>query len=561
MSPSSRICCALVLVAVIAVAAPAAQAQAFDCTGISSVVPSNADLDGDLTSLRIGSGYNSPVHLAVAPGDNERLFIVEQPGTIRIIKNGVPLATPFLNITAIVRDSGNEEGLLSVAFHPDYQSNGLFWVYYTNNLGNIEIARYAVSANPDIANASSGQSMIIVPHPGNSNHNGGQLAFSPADGRLYAGTGDGGSGCDPGPGDGNAQNINNLLGKMLRFDVSTGALATYSTAGNPFDGPTAGLDEIWSTGVRNPFRFTFDELTGNIYIGDVGQGVWEEVDCAPPPSEGGGGENYGWVFHEGSACPSPSGCGTSPVDCNPPGYVDPIYEYNQAGSPCSVISGFVYRGCRMVPLRGTYFVADYCDSNFSRSFRTDADCAADPIIQRAADLKVCVGGANDGNPCTSSANCSGGSCGIGLTTSFGQDNQGEMYMLDRSGNIFKIIPDFDIHVVSGENTTPLTMGTDWVFENLGASADWPVENYRIYRSNGPDGSMDPFNCVKSLQAATSCSGDTCSWVGGDLAVPAADDGFYYLVTGLSGGRHSSPGVQSDGSFRIVNTLSFCPLSP
>ena len=560
MSSSSRFFCSLFLVALAGAGAGVVQAQAFDCSGISSVIPTNADLDGDLTSLRVGSGFSSPVYLAVAPDDDERLFIVEQPGQIKIIKNGTALGTAFLDIRTIVGDAGNEEGLLSMAFHPEYQTNGLFWVYYTNNAGNIDIARYAVSANPDVANAASGQVMITVPHPGNNNHDGGQLAFSPADGRLYAGTGDGGSGCDPGPGDGNAQNKNNLLGKMLRFDVSTGALASYSTTGNPFDGITPGLDEIWSTGMRNPYRFSFDAVSGNIYIGDVGQGVWEEVDCSFPPSEGGGGENYGWVFHEGSACPNPS-CGGSIVDCDPPDYVDPIYEYNQAGTPCSVIGGFVYRGCRMVPLRGTYFLADYCDSNYARSFRTDDTCAADPIIQRAADLKVCVGGTNDGNPCTSSGDCSGGSCGISLTTSFGQDNQGELYMLARSGSIFKIVPNFNIHVVSGQNTTPFTMGADWVFEDLGATADWPVENYRIYRSNGPDGSEDPFNCVRLIKADTDCSGGTCTWVGGDTANPASGSSFYYLVTGLSGGRHSSPGVQSDGSPRIVNPLSFCPLNP
>jgi hypothetical protein len=293
----------------------------------------------------------------------------------------------------------------------------------------------------------------------------------------------------------------------------------------------------------------------------VGQGVWEEVDCSYPPDEGGGGENYGWVFHEGSACPSPSGCGTSPLDCNPPGYVGPIYEYNQSGTPCSVIGGFVYRGCRMAPLRGTYFLADYCDSNFSRSFRTDENCAANPIVARAADLKVCVGGANDGDPCTSSATCDGAACGIGLTTSFGQDNQGELYMLDRGGSIFKIVPNFSIHVVSGENATPFTMGTDWTFEDLAATADWPVDFYRIYRSDGPDGSQDPFNCVKSLQSGTSCADGICTWAGGDAADPDPGGAFYYLVAGLSGGRHSSAGARSNGEPRIVNTLSFCPLSP
>jgi glucose/arabinose dehydrogenase len=526
-------------VAFLSVLSAPAVAQIPDCTGISSVIASNKDMTGDLTSIRLATGLSSPVHITVAPGDDERLFVVEQPGRIRIIKNGTLLATPFLDINTIVRDTGNEEGLLSMAFHPDYQTNGMFWVYYNNNSSNIAIARYEVSADPEVADVSSGQVMITISHPSFTNHNGGQLMFSPDDGHLYAGTGDGGSGCDPGGGDGNGQSKTSLLGKLLRFNVSTGPIASYTTAGNPFDGPTAGADEIWSYGLRNPYRFSFDALTGNVYIGDVGQNAWEEVDCAPPPSEGGGGENYGWVFHEGDHCVNPS-CGGSASDCNPPDYVAPITEFSLSGSPCSVIGGYVYRGCRMEALRGSYFYSDHCDSSATRSFRTDEACSVGQIIPRSTDL---VPEPGDGS--------------ISSITSYGQDHEGELYLLDRAGEVFKIIPNFNTHQVSGPNAAPLTIGDDWTFEDLGATSDWDVEFYRIYRAPEATG---VFSCIH-LVRNSSCSNGACTWAGGDSDVPADDEAFYYLISGLSGTVESTAGAWSDGTLRTVDTGSFCPLGP
>ena len=311
----------------------------------------------NVTLLTLATGLTSPVDIANAGDSSGRLFIVEQAGIIRIIQNGTLLTTPFINLQSVVRfDPGGERGLLGLAFHPQYASNGRFFVYYTSQAfpgiasGDVVIARYQRSAaNPNTADPTSAQIILTIPHSINSNHNGGALRFGP-DGYLYAGVGDGGSGGDP---PNNAQNKNVLLGKILRIDVSG---ATYSIPPtNPFIGIANVRPEIWAYGVRNPFRFSFDRVIGDFYIGDVGQDAHEEVNRQVAGSAG--GANYGWRIFEGFSCylppPSLPNCTPAPVD-----YVPPIFDYpRNVGS--TVTGGYVYRGASTPDLAGKYVFGDF----------------------------------------------------------------------------------------------------------------------------------------------------------------------------------------------------------
>ncbi len=295
------------------------------------------------------SELSSPVHITHAGDGSGRIFVVEQVGRIRIVKNGVLQATPFLDITQRVSCCG-ERGLLSVAFPPDYAQKRHFYVNYTDSAGNTVIARYRLTATPDIADPNSEQVVLSVTQP-YSNHNGGQLVFGPNDGYLYIGMGDGGSGGDP---ENRAQNPAELLGKMLRIDVETGNPATYTVpATNPFVGSPAYRDEIWALGLRNPWRFAFDRLTSDMYIGDVGQNLYEEVNFQATSSTG--GENYGWRLMEGFHCYNPANCQTT-------GLTLPIVEYDH-GQGCSITGGVVYRGAQYGRIHGIYFYADYCNGN------------------------------------------------------------------------------------------------------------------------------------------------------------------------------------------------------
>ncbi|MDW8328064.1 MAG: PQQ-dependent sugar dehydrogenase [Anaerolineales bacterium] len=299
----------------------------------------------------ITGGLNDPVFVTHA-GDS-RLFIVERCGRIRIFKNNALLATPFLDISNTganrVRCWGGEEGLLSVAFAPDYATNGRFYVYYVNVAGDLVIARYHVSTNPDVADVNSEQIVLTIPHPIHNNHNGGQLAFGPNDGLLYIGPGDGGSGGDP---PNNAQNPAQLLGKLLRINVEAGNPVTYTIpTTNPFTQTSGYRGEIWALGLRNPWRFSFDRATGDLFIADVGQYAWEEVNYQPANSNG--GQNYGWRCFEGNADYNTSGCG-------PRGnYTFPVSAYGR-DQGCSVTGGYVYRGALYPNLTGRYLYSDFC---------------------------------------------------------------------------------------------------------------------------------------------------------------------------------------------------------
>jgi len=292
------------------------------------------------------TGLNQPVAMANAGDGSGRLFVVEREGTVRITRNGVLETAPFLDISAIVNSLGGEQGLLGLAFPPGFGAKRHFYVNYTNrlNVGDTVIARYRLTADPNLADPFSGQQILTATQPF-ENHNGGQLSFGP-DGLLYIGLGDGGSGGDP---LGNGQSLTTLLGKILRIDTEAGVTPYRIPAGNPSLGGRVG--EIWAYGLRNPWRFSFDRKTGDLYIGDVGQNLFEEVDFQPASSSG--GENYGWNIMEGAHC-------FNTPTCVQTGLVPPVQEYSHADGDCSVTGGYVYRGTSFPELRGVYLYGDFC---------------------------------------------------------------------------------------------------------------------------------------------------------------------------------------------------------
>ena len=290
-------------------------------------------------------GFSSP--LALKNAGDERLFVVEQAGVIKIVDlNGTVNTTPFLDIQSIV-NAGGERGLLGLAFHPEYQTNGRFFVHYSNSSGDTQISEFSVStSNPGIANPNSEVMLLTVSQPF-SNHNGGTIAFGPQDGYLYIGLGDGGGGGDT---DNNAQNPTLLIGKLLRIDIDaqSGGNNYSIPSDNPFIGDPNTRDEIWATGLRNPFRFTMDPETNSIWIGDVGQNAREEVNRANLSQAG---LNYGWRCYEGNAPFNTSGC---PDESE---LTFPVFDYSWNGGG-SVIGGYVYRGSEWADLYDQYIFAD-----------------------------------------------------------------------------------------------------------------------------------------------------------------------------------------------------------
>lgn len=299
------------------------------------------------------NGLSAPVEVVNAGDGSGRLFIVEQSGAVKIYDaaNGGLQAAPFMNISPRII-YGGERGLLSIAFHPDYETNGYFYAYYNRSGdGAITVSRFKVSASPNVADTASRIELLSITKPFD-NHNGGHLQFA-ADGTLYFATGDGGGSNDP---SNNAQNTLSRLGKMLRLRVFTNETPPYyeAPANNPFFGNAAYDNLIWAYGLRNPYRWSFDRLTGDMWIGDVGQGAKEEINYRPAASTG--GENYGWKCFEGSI----------PNPCNPPltNHVPPVYDYNNpANGPASVVGGYVYRGSQYPSLYGWYFAADVYSGN------------------------------------------------------------------------------------------------------------------------------------------------------------------------------------------------------
>ena len=345
----------------------------------------------------IASGLNQPVDLTAPMHDSSRVFIVERPGRIRIVHDGTLLSTPFLDITDSVLSNASERGLLGLAFHPSYASNGQFVVNYTGSDGQTHIARFAVTADPDVADRGSETTLLLVPQFA-SNHNGGQVRFGP-DGMLYIGLGDGGGGGDPQQ---NGQDSTTLLGSLLRIDVD--GTPPYTIPGdNPFAGHPTARGEIWAYGLRNPWRFSFDRETGDLYIADVGQSAREEIDVEQSGDAGGG--NYGWNRMEGASCFDSSGCSTN-------GLILPVVEYDH-NDGCSITGGYVYRGSAIPELAGHYFYGDFC-GGWVRSFRFVGGQATTPT-----DWERQLG------------------IGSGLS-SFGEDARGELYLVDLGGSVYRI---------------------------------------------------------------------------------------------------------------------------
>ncbi len=300
---------------------------------------------GDLELALVGT-FSSPTYLTAPPGDAERLFVVQQGGRIRVVRNGALLPADFLDLTSLVL-SGGERGLLSMAFAPDYATSGRFYVYYTARSpeGQLRIEEFRRSANPDLADPGSRRTVLAIDHP-RGNHNGGQLQFGP-DGFLYIGTGDGGGAGDP---DLAGQRLDTLLGKILRINPA-GAPYTIP-ADNPFVGVPGARGEIWSYGLRNPWRFSFDRQTGDLVIGDVGQGSWEEIDFVPTGAGRGRGTNFGWSCFEGRAVFR---------TCTPPltNHTPPVWQYSHSRG-CSITGGYVVRDPALAPLVGRYVYGDAC---------------------------------------------------------------------------------------------------------------------------------------------------------------------------------------------------------
>ena len=350
-------------------------------TSAATVTYGSAPLD--LALELVAEGLTAPVYLTAPEGDG-RQFIVERNGRIRIIENGALLATPFLDLRSRVNFTG-ERGMLSMAFDPQYATNGTFYVYYVDLIGDMVIERFSSTPGSDLAGPSAG-TVLAFPHRG-ENHHGGLIAFGP-DGMLYVGPGDGGCCGDP---QNNAQNRSTLLGKMLRIDVRTPPYVV--PADNPFVGQGGVRPEIWAWGLRNPWRFSFDAPAGLLFIGDVGQDSREEINVSSTTAPG---LNYGWRLMEGSACYNPA------TNCNPTGLTLPAHEYLHAEG-CSVTGGYVYRGEGIPELTGHYLYADYC-RGWLRSFRATASGLANE--HRAW-----------------------GGVSLPLTVSFGRDGAGELYMI------------------------------------------------------------------------------------------------------------------------------------
>jgi glucose/arabinose dehydrogenase len=352
---------------------------------------------GSFKLTSILTGLDHPVYVTSAGDGSGRLFVVEQPGRVRIIDHGRLLPKPFLDITPLVL-FGGEQGLLSVAFHPDYARNGAFLVDYTRTSTNPSdnrdtiIARYKVSAaDPNVADASSGETVLVVDQPPFPNHKGGLVLYGP-DGDAYIGTGDGGSQSDP---QGNGQNGLAMLGKMLR--VKIGPTGPYTDpSDNPFPNSATTKPEIWAIGLRNPWRFSFDRLTKDLYIADVGQDAWEEIDVQPA---GKGGQNYGWNVYEGTHLYRPGVV----LDHTPP-----VAEYGHGKGDCSITGGHVYRGSKIPALQGFYVVGDYC----SGRLWTLAHVGGTWSLAELMDTGHAI-------------------------SSFGEDQDGELYLVDLGGEILR----------------------------------------------------------------------------------------------------------------------------
>ncbi len=505
-----------------------------------------------VTTVQVTGSLPNLVGVTNAGDRSGRLFIVQQTGQIRIWNGSQVLATPFLDTSAVSSScSGGcgERGLLGLAFHPSYATNGFFYVYYTRQSdGAIQIARYHVSANPNVADGTSALVLLTIPHPSQANHNGGNLAFGP-DGYLYIGTGDGGGGGDPFE---NGQNINALLGKLLRIDVDHGSPYAIP-ATNPFATAAAGAGahEVWSYGLRNPWRFSFDRQTGDLYIGDVGQDLYEEVDFQAAGAAG--GRNYGWDCREGFHAYNDTN-GDMNVNCGSVTSVDPVLEYTH-GPECSITGGFVFRGLPAHALTGSYFFSDYCSGKIWSTSQS---------ASWAKTLRISTGT---------------------NVTSFGEGETGRVYYTDQAGQTLQWLAPYTfadvtptyfawqfVEAVSGAGILPGCGGDNFCPEGLIDRGEMAV--FLLNAKEGP--AYVPPPCTTPLFADVPCSNPQAPWIN-EIArrgiTAGCGSGNYcpgsqvtrsemavFLLTTLEGSSYSPPPcVPTPSSFNDVPASSpFCP---
>ena len=488
--------------------------------GLGSRTPVAAAPGTFVTAVQITGNLPNAIGVTNAGDGSGRLFVVQQTGQIRIWNGSQILATPFLDTSGVSSacDPTNgcgERGLLGLAFHPSYPTNGLFYVYYTRQSdGAIVIARYQVSADPNIAN-TSGTVLLTIPHPGQANHNGGQLAFGP-DGYLYIGTGDGGGAGDP---PGNGQNINVLLGKLLRIDVDHGSPYAIPPT-NPFAGaaPGAGAHEIWSYGLRNPWRFSFDRANGDLYIGDVGQNSWEEIDYQAAGAAG--GRNYGWNCREGA---HPFSTSTS---CNSITSVDPVLEYDHSLG-CAVIGGPVFRNLPAHTMTGDYLYGDFCSGRIWRGFRGSGGTWTSAQLFDTA---------------------------FGIT-SFGLGETGRVYLTDSSGNTLQWVAPYTfadvlpthfawrfVEAVSGQGIISGCGGDNFCPDSLISRGEMAM--FLLLAKQGA--AYTPPPCTSPLFADVPCSNPLAPWIN-----EVARRG----ITAGCGGGNYCPGAQVTRSQMSVFLLA------
>jgi glucose/arabinose dehydrogenase len=362
----------------------------------------SAQTDSSNSSFtQVVTGLNQPVGVTHAGDSSNRLFVTQKDGLIRIVQDGQLLSEPFLDVSSLITPEPQaEQGLLGLAFHPNYKNNGTFFIYYSdatkkeNGAANTVVARYQVSTDPNKADPTSAKIILTIEQPF-WNHNGGHIAFGP-DGYLYIGTGDGGDGGDPQE---NAENLTKLLGKLLRIDVNADTYTVPET--NPWKPESGAATEIWAYGLRNPWKFSFDRKTGDLYIGDVGQELYEEINFQSANSKG--GENYGWNQMEGLHC-----YGETP-NCNPDEFVLPILEYPHGEDGVSVTGGFVYRGAQIPELEGAYLYADFASGKIW-TLRFAEGVWVNELLE---DTEFAV-------------------------SSFGEDEAGELYLVDFNGGLYRL---------------------------------------------------------------------------------------------------------------------------
>ncbi len=456
--------------------------------------PLNSDVRSEVVFPGIvlvprATGLAQPVQVTNAGDGSGTLFVVEQGGRIRTIRNGSPDPAPFLDIASRVR-AGGEQGLLGLAFSPGYAANGRFYVNYTRAPdGATVVARYTAGGNPRVADPASEEIVLVVPQPF-ENHNGGQIAFGP-DGFLYIGMGDGGSGGDP---QNNAQNPATLLGKMLRIDVESGTSPYAIPPSNPFAGSTGAREEIWASGLRNPWRFSFDRLTGDLYIGDVGQNSFEEIDFQPADSRG--GENYGWRIMEGNQCFGGPGCDTT-------GLVLPVAVYDHTQG-CSVTGGSVSRGTAHPRMAGIYFFGDFCSGTVFGLAREGATWHSAPLLDTTLSI-----------------------------SSFGEDEAGNLFVTDYAGGT--------VHQIVSENGAPAPPAP--VFPADGQAGLPATVVFRWNPSVDPDG--DPVSYLFFLDTDPSFAGTVPAPVSGPpggasstagSGIPSAIPAAGLVLAGILGSR-------------------------